>query len=137
MAQKSSGQVAAEGVVEALRRDGGPFVVAAEETRMPMVFMNAKAADPADQPLSVHIWYPTEARGHTQALGPYTHEAAVGAPIAGTRLPLVVISHGTGGSGSNQVDTAQTLVRAGFVPHAIRVFRHKFGLNTFAVCRNN
>jgi SAM-dependent methyltransferase len=29
------------------------------------------------------------------------------------------------------------LVRAGFVPHAIRVFRHKFGLNTFAVCRNN
>lgn len=29
------------------------------------------------------------------------------------------------------------LVRAGFVPHAIQVFRHKFGLNTFAVCRNN
>jgi SAM-dependent methyltransferase len=27
------------------------------------------------------------------------------------------------------------LVRAGFVPHGIRVFRHKFGLNTFAVCR--
>ena len=28
------------------------------------------------------------------------------------------------------------LVRTGFVPHAIKVFRHKFGLNTFAVCRN-
>jgi SAM-dependent methyltransferase len=27
------------------------------------------------------------------------------------------------------------LVRAGFVPHDIRCFRHKFGLNTFAVCR--
>jgi len=27
------------------------------------------------------------------------------------------------------------LVRAGFVPHGIRVFRHKLGLNTFAVCR--
>jgi SAM-dependent methyltransferase len=29
------------------------------------------------------------------------------------------------------------LVRAGFLPHAIRVFRHKLGLNTFAVCRNS
>jgi SAM-dependent methyltransferase len=27
------------------------------------------------------------------------------------------------------------LVRAGFVPHNIRCFTHKFGLNTFAVCR--
>jgi SAM-dependent methyltransferase len=27
------------------------------------------------------------------------------------------------------------LVRAGFQPHAVRVFRHKLGLNTFAVCR--
>jgi SAM-dependent methyltransferase len=27
------------------------------------------------------------------------------------------------------------LVRAGFQPHAIQVFRHKLGLNTFAVCR--
>ena len=27
------------------------------------------------------------------------------------------------------------LVRAGFLPHNITCFRHKFGLNTFAVCR--
>jgi SAM-dependent methyltransferase len=27
------------------------------------------------------------------------------------------------------------LVRAGFLPHNIRCFRHKFGLNTFASCR--
>lgn len=27
------------------------------------------------------------------------------------------------------------LVKAGFKPHAIRCFKHKFGLNTFAVCR--
>jgi SAM-dependent methyltransferase len=26
------------------------------------------------------------------------------------------------------------MVRAGFLPHAIKCFRHKFGLNTFAVC---
>jgi SAM-dependent methyltransferase len=27
------------------------------------------------------------------------------------------------------------LVRGGFVPHEIRCFKHKFGLNTFAVCQ--
>jgi PAS domain S-box-containing protein len=40
---KSKEQKAAEGEVESLRREGGAFVVAAEETRMPMVFMDAKA----------------------------------------------------------------------------------------------
>jgi SAM-dependent methyltransferase len=29
------------------------------------------------------------------------------------------------------------LVRAGFLPSAIRCFSHKFGLNTFAVCRSS
>jgi SAM-dependent methyltransferase len=29
------------------------------------------------------------------------------------------------------------LVRAGFLPHNIRCFHHKFGLNTFAVCRRS
>ena len=29
------------------------------------------------------------------------------------------------------------LVAAGFMPHGIRCFRHKFGLNTFAVCKVN
>lgn len=42
--RKSEKQDAAEGDVEDLRQEGGPFVVAAEETRMPMVFMDAKAA---------------------------------------------------------------------------------------------
>ena len=42
---KSEEQQAAEGEVEDLRQEGGPFVIAAQETRMPMVFMDAKAAD--------------------------------------------------------------------------------------------
>lgn len=44
MAHQSE-QHTAEGDVEEFRRDGGPFVVAAEETRMPMVFMDAKRPD--------------------------------------------------------------------------------------------
>ncbi len=45
MTQKSEEQDAAEGEVEELRQEGGLFVVAAEETRMPMVFMDAKEPD--------------------------------------------------------------------------------------------
>ncbi len=33
-------------------------------------------------------------------------------------------------------DLWPSLVRAGFVPSRIKCFRHKFGLSTFAVCRN-
>lgn len=45
MTRKSEEQNAAEGEVEEVRQEGGPFVVAAENTRMPMVFMDAKAPD--------------------------------------------------------------------------------------------
>jgi PAS domain S-box-containing protein len=45
MVHKNEEQVAAEGAVEDFREEGGPFVVAAEETRMPMVFMDAKAPE--------------------------------------------------------------------------------------------
>lgn len=42
---KSEEQQDAEAEVEAFREELGPFVVAAEETRMPMVFTDAKKAD--------------------------------------------------------------------------------------------
>lgn len=45
MTRKSEEQNAAEGEVEKIRQEGGPFVVAAEETRMPMVFMDANSPD--------------------------------------------------------------------------------------------
>ena len=40
---KSEEQKVAEAGVESFRKDLGPFVVAAETTRMPMVFTDAKA----------------------------------------------------------------------------------------------
>ncbi|CAN7186711.1 PAS domain-containing protein [Phenylobacterium sp. LjRoot225] len=43
IARKSADQKRAEATVEGFRRDLGPFVVAAETTRMPMVFTDAKA----------------------------------------------------------------------------------------------
>jgi PAS domain S-box-containing protein len=43
--EKSEDQIVAERVVEGFRQGLGPFVVAAETTRMPMVFTNAKEPD--------------------------------------------------------------------------------------------
>lgn len=40
---------------------------------------------------------------------------AIWAPVSGAKLPLVVISHGTGGGPAGHIDTAQALARAGFV----------------------
>lgn len=45
MAKKSEDQKTAEAEVDRFRKDLGPFVVAAETTRMPMLFTDAKAPD--------------------------------------------------------------------------------------------
>ena len=83
-------------------------------------FQTVTAPDPADQPLPVSVWYPTEARGMPQAIGPYSHEVAPDAPLTPRRrFPLVVISHGSGGSSSNNFDMAAALARAGFVVAAV------------------
>ncbi|MDF3837294.1 dienelactone hydrolase [Cupriavidus basilensis] len=68
-----------------------------------------------DVPLEVGIWYPADATAAPHAPGPFEQELAPGAAVAGTRLPLVLISHGTGGSLGSHRDTAQALAQAGFV----------------------
>lgn len=53
----------------------------------------ASVADPGHAPIPVVVW----------------------APAAGTALPLIVISHGTGAGAISHIDTAQALAEAGFV----------------------
>jgi predicted dienelactone hydrolase len=57
----------------------------------------ASVADPGHAPIPVAIW----------------------APAAGTALPLIVISHGTGAGLLSHIDTAQALAEAGFVVVAL------------------
>jgi len=68
MTRKSEEQKAAEGAVEEIRQEGGPFVVAAQETRMPIVFMDAKVAGNPNQTL--RGGNPTTDRGSGSAGGP-------------------------------------------------------------------
>lgn len=82
-------------------------------------FQAISVPDPQGPPLEVGVWYPTDAPSRPVTVGLRTEELAVGAPPAGRRLPLVVISHGNGGSYGGHYDTAVALAKAGFVAAAV------------------
>jgi predicted dienelactone hydrolase len=72
----------------------------------------------SEAPLVAGIWYPSSAR-LTNAQQEHWPGVVMNAPITGTRLPLVVLSHGGGGSYEGHYDTAIALARAGFVAAAV------------------
>jgi predicted dienelactone hydrolase len=74
----------------------------------------------ADAP-AIHgaIWSPCATPAGTVDLGSITLPGVKDCPISGDKLPLVVISHGKGGSFVGHHDTAETLADAGFIVAAI------------------
>ena len=78
-------------------------------------FQQGVAADPNGQPLVIGIWYPSQAIAKPVSMGPTTMTAAINAPVNGKALPMIVMSHGTGGSYLGHFDTAIALADAGFV----------------------
>lgn len=78
-------------------------------------FETASAPVPGDKSLAVTIWYPSDAVERSAPLALYTQFVAPGAAPSGRGHPLVVISHGTGGSNTDHYDTARALAAAGFV----------------------
>jgi predicted dienelactone hydrolase len=94
-------------------------VALATESAQAAGFQQGTAADPAGPALQVGIWYPSRSPGRLVALGPTSMTVATDAPIDGSGLPLVVMSHGTGGSFLSHFDTAIALADAGFVVVAL------------------
>ena len=87
----------------------------------------------ADGPvLQGAMWYPCSEPPGEINLGKITLPAVKNCPISGDKLPLVVVSHGRGGSFVGHHDTAETLADAGFVVAAIN---HP-GDNTFDMSRS-
>jgi predicted dienelactone hydrolase len=82
-------------------------------------FEQLTVPDPEGPPLEAGIWYPSQAPASSQPLGLYRQTVATGGQIAGRGLPLVVISHSTGGSFADHYDTALALAEAGFVVAAV------------------
>src|SRR5580704_19651255 len=82
-------------------------------------FEQIMVPDPDGAPLEVGIWYPSEAPAAPQPLGLFAQTVANGGTVAGRGLPLIVMSHGTGGSFEGHYDTALALAEAGFVVAAV------------------
>ena len=85
----------------------------------PAGFERATVPDPEGPPLEAGIWYPSGAPASPQPLGPYQQTVAKGGEVAGRGLPLIVVSHSTGGSFADHYDTALALAEAGFVVAAV------------------
>jgi len=82
-------------------------------------FQHGFAADPNGKPLEIGIWYPSRATPRSMSIGPTTMSVAFNSPVEGRALPLVVMSHGTGGSFLEHYDTAIALADAGYVVAAV------------------
>ncbi|QBR02148.1 alpha/beta hydrolase family protein [Paraburkholderia pallida] len=71
------------------------------------------------QPLNGAVWYPCNQTPGDEKVGPFVLSVAKDCPVTGEKLPLVVISHGRGGTFLDHNDTAEALADAGFVVAAI------------------
>jgi predicted dienelactone hydrolase len=98
---------------------GFGMVLLATTPALSVGFVTATVPDPDGPALEAGIWYPSDAPAAPQRLGLFTQIVATGGDIAGRSLPLVVISHGTGGSFGDHHDTALALAEAGFVVAAV------------------
>ena len=71
--------------------------------------------------IETQIYYPTREQGSTLSYGIYLEPIARAASYDGRgRLPLVVMSHGSGGTPFDQAWLAEALVRAGYLVAAVR-----------------
>lgn len=82
-------------------------------------FQHLVVPDPDGAPLEVGIWYPSATTPTPSTIRTVTQMVALNAPVDGKSLPLILVSHGTGGSYLSHYDTAQALANAGFIVAAV------------------
>lgn len=82
-------------------------------------FEQLSVPDPPGKALSVAVWFPSVGKPVSVSIGPFQQMVVPDGPIAGTGLPLVLISHGTAGSEASHYDTALALADGGFVVAAL------------------
>jgi SAM-dependent methyltransferase len=92
-----------------------------------------------------HLWEPGQTLTHLRRLLRPGGVCAVNVPSWRGKRALEFSAFRLGLSPASEMDDHKRyydprdlwplLVAAGFMPHGIRCFKHKFGLNTFAVCK--
>ncbi|MCC2974428.1 dienelactone hydrolase [Massilia sp. IC2-476] len=94
----------------------GAVLWTALDSKKPVGFQITQAVDEGGQAFPIGVWYPTEARPWpTSWLGLRLMKVARDAEVAGSGLPLVVISHGNGGGPGSHADLALALAGAGYI----------------------
>jgi predicted dienelactone hydrolase len=73
------------------------------------------ARDAGHTELPVMIFYPSKDEPHWMWLGTGAIKISPNGAVDGERLPLVILSHGTGGTPLSHIDTALALAEAGYV----------------------
>lgn len=82
-------------------------------------YMHLEIIDPAGKPLEIGIWYPSDAPATDVMVETEKQHVAVDGAVRGTGLPLILMSHGHGGSFAGHFDTAIALAEAGYVAAAV------------------
>jgi predicted dienelactone hydrolase len=82
-------------------------------------FQHLSVPDPPGKALSVAIWFPSTGQPALVSVGPFQQMVVPNGAVSGTRLPAVLISHGTAGSEGSHYDTAMALAAEGFVVVAL------------------
>jgi predicted dienelactone hydrolase len=86
---------------------GSCSLAAAQETGHAVGFQQVQVPDGAGGKFLAALWYPTTAAPRDVSLpGQKPMKVAPDGPLAGSRLALVVISHGNGGGATGHVDLA-------------------------------
>lgn len=97
----------------------GALLIVVRASAADVGFRQVQVPDPPSKPLAIGIWYPSSSLASSEPLGPFRQDVALDGTIAGAKLPVVFISHGTGGSLASHYDTALALAQAGFVVVAL------------------
>jgi predicted dienelactone hydrolase len=97
----------------------GTLLIVARASAGGVGFRLFQIPDPPGKPLEGGVWYPSSSDASAQSLGPFHQDVALNGTIVGAKLPVVFISHGTGGSLASHYDTALALAQAGFVVVAL------------------
>lgn len=71
------------------------------------------------KPISLAIWYPSQASPQARDIGTFSQQVASNGAVDGAGLPVVLISHGTGGYKYSHHDTALDMANAGLIVVAI------------------
>ena len=94
----------------------GIAVATALKAPRPVGFQLVRIGDGATGGIPVGIWYPaTGSPRPTTLIGMRLMDVAPDASVEGSRLPLILISHGNGGGPGSHADLAMALAASGYV----------------------